>query len=176
MRYKKYPFSKFTTLIWFLALVFAIYKYIRQLTSLNPSNIRATWQTQPLPQHWPRACCQHLQVVVWKERNISTPSSYGVGLPDYSWCIYEILSINYFTDCLSSPIATSVNVKQVFSQGHIVLSHLCNRLSVQSTHALMCLGAWSLLGYVRDSDIKAIVTLPELPANAKMFLLLDGIW
>jgi hypothetical protein len=33
----------------------------------------------------------------------------------------------------------------------------------------MCLGAWSLLGYVKDIDIKAVVTvtLPELPANAK---------
>ena len=38
----------------------------------------------------------------------------------------------------------------------------------------MCLGAWSLLGYVRDSDIKAIVTLPELPANAKEDVLAAG--
>ena len=120
MRYEKYSFSKFTTLIWFLALVFAIYKYIQQITcSLNLSNIRATSQTWPLPQHRPRACCQCLQVVVWKERNISMPSSYGIGLPDYSWCVFEILSINCFTDCLSSPIAMSVNVKQVFSQGCI---------------------------------------------------------
>ena len=31
----------------------------------------------------------------------------------------------------------------------------------------MCLGAWSLLGYVKDSDIKAVVTLPELPVDTK---------
>jgi hypothetical protein len=63
--------------------------------------------------------------------------------------------------------ATSVDVERVFSQGRIILSHLRNRLSVQSTCALMCLGAWSLRGYVKDSDIKAIVTLPELPVDAK---------
>jgi len=26
----------------------------------------------------------------------------------------------------------------------------------------MCLGIWSILSYVKDSDVKAIVTLPEL--------------
>ena len=31
----------------------------------------------------------------------------------------------------------------------------------------MCLGAWSLLGYVRDSDVKAVVVLPELQADEK---------
>jgi hypothetical protein len=29
----------------------------------------------------------------------------------------------------------------------------------------MCLGAWSLLGFVSDSDIKAVVRLPEYPAD-----------
>jgi hypothetical protein len=64
-------------------------------------------------------------------------------------------------------LATSVDVERVFSQGRIVLSHLCNRLSVQSTRALMCLGVWSRLGYVKDSDIKAVAILPEVPANMK---------
>ena len=68
----------------------------------------------------------------------------------------------------------SVDVERVFSQGCIVLSHLCNRLSVQLTRASMCLSAWSLLGYVRDSDIKTIITLPELPANAKEDVLAAG--
>ncbi|KAF8810408.1 hypothetical protein BYT27DRAFT_7092030, partial [Phlegmacium glaucopus] len=40
-------------------------------------------------------------------------------------------------------------------------------LSVQSTWALMCLGVWSRMGYVKDSDIRAVVVLPEIPANAK---------
>jgi hypothetical protein len=59
-------------------------------------------------------------------------------------------------------IATSVEVERVFSQGRIVLSHLRGRLSVQSTRALMCLGVWSRLGYVKDSDIRAAVALPEV--------------
>jgi len=64
-------------------------------------------------------------------------------------------------------LATSVDVERVFSQGCIVLSHLCSRLSVQSTRALMCLGVWSRLGYVRNSDIRAVVVLPEVPANTR---------
>jgi hypothetical protein len=43
-----------------------------------------------------------------------------------------------------------------------LLSHVRNRLSVQSTRALMCLGAWSLMGYVKDIDLKAVTILPDL--------------
>ena len=43
-----------------------------------------------------------------------------------------------------------------------MLSHLYNCLSVQLTQALMCLGAWSLVGYVQDSDVKAVTMLPDL--------------
>ena len=70
--------------------------------------------------------------------------------------------------------ATSVDVERVFSQGRIVLSHLRSRLSVQSTRALMCLGAWSVLGFVNNSDIKAVVVLPGVPADAKEDALADG--
>ncbi|KIM36395.1 hypothetical protein M413DRAFT_42588, partial [Hebeloma cylindrosporum] len=59
-------------------------------------------------------------------------------------------------------IATSVDIERVFSQGRILLSHLRNRLSVQSTRALMCVGIWSCLGYVKDSDLKAVAILPEV--------------
>lgn len=50
----------------------------------------------------------------------------------------------------------------MFSKGRILLSHVRNQLSVQSTRALMCLGAWSLMGYVKDSDLKAVTVLPDL--------------
>ena len=53
----------------------------------------------------------------------------------------------------------------MFSQGRLLLSHIRSRLSVQSTRALMCLGVWSLLGFVKDSDVKAVVILPELRAD-----------
>ncbi|KDR67829.1 hypothetical protein GALMADRAFT_146839 [Galerina marginata CBS 339.88] len=67
-------------------------------------------------------------------------------------------------DYLTIP-ATSVDVERVFSQGRLLLSHVRSRLSVQSTRALMCLGGWSLMGYVRDSDVKAVTILAEVPAN-----------
>ena len=34
--------------------------------------------------------------------------------------------------------------------------------SVQSTHALLCLGVWSDMGYVKNADIKAATVLPEV--------------
>ena len=61
----------------------------------------------------------------------------------------------------------SVDVEHVFSQGWLLLSHIRSRLSVQSTRALMCLGVWSLLGYIKDYDVKAVVVLPELRADEK---------
>jgi hypothetical protein len=57
--------------------------------------------------------------------------------------------------------ATSVPVERVFSRGQILLSHIRNRLSPQTTRALMCLGDWSLLGLVKDSDVLAVAALPD---------------
>ena len=59
-------------------------------------------------------------------------------------------------------LATSVNVECVFSKGHILLSHLHSCLSVQLTHALMCLGVWRKMGYVKDMDMKSATILPEV--------------
>ena len=66
-------------------------------------------------------------------------------------------------------LATSVDVERVFSQGRILLSHLRSRLSVQSIRALMCVGAWSLRGYVHDNDIKSAITSKdsEIPLDGK---------
>lgn len=50
--------------------------------------------------------------------------------------------------------ATTVDVERVFSQGRLVLSHIRSRLSVQSTRALLCLGAWCQLGLVKGHDLK----------------------
>ncbi|KAI6039695.1 hypothetical protein EDC04DRAFT_2568110 [Pisolithus marmoratus] len=50
--------------------------------------------------------------------------------------------------------ATSVDVKCLFSCGHVLLSHTCNHLSTQSVHALLCLGSWSGQGYVFTNGIK----------------------
>ncbi|KAI0312858.1 hypothetical protein OF83DRAFT_1041254, partial [Amylostereum chailletii] len=59
-------------------------------------------------------------------------------------------------------LATSVAVECVFSRGRLLLSHVHSQLSAQSTHALLCLGTWSRLGFVHDDDTKVVARLPEL--------------
>ena len=63
---------------------------------------------------------------------------------------------------LTLSLATSVDVECVFSQGWLLLAHVHNRLSVQSTRALMCLGVWSLMDLVKDKDIMAAALLPKV--------------
>jgi hypothetical protein len=58
--------------------------------------------------------------------------------------------------------ATTVNVKRVFSKGRLILSHVRNRLSVDSTRALLCLGTWSKLGFINKGDIQDTAGLPDL--------------
>ena len=41
-------------------------------------------------------------------------------------------------------------------------SHVRSRLSVQSTRALLCVGVWSVMGYVKDGGMKAAAVLPEV--------------
>lgn len=37
----------------------------------------------------------------------------------------------------------------------------------------MCLGAWSKMGYMRDSDVKAVTVLPDLEEDEEEGLLED---
>jgi hypothetical protein len=62
-------------------------------------------------------------------------------------------------------LATSVDVERTFSQGRLLLSHIRNRLCVQSTRALLCLGIWSEMDYVKDKDVKAATVLPEVGSD-----------
>jgi hypothetical protein len=64
-------------------------------------------------------------------------------------------------------LATSVDVERVFSKGRIILSHLRNRLSIQSTRVLMCLGVWSVLGYMKDHHLTPVTSLPDLEDSAE---------
>ena len=52
------------------------------------------------------------------------------------------------------PLATTVDVKWVFSRGRLVLPHVHNCLGVESTRALLCVGLWSSLGLVKDGHMK----------------------
>ena len=49
----------------------------------------------------------------------------------------------------------------MFSKGRLIISHIRNRLSAQSTRALLCLGYWSKLGLIRNDDLKAATLLPD---------------
>ena len=50
----------------------------------------------------------------------------------------------------------------VFSQGRLVLPYVHNRLTSESTRALVCLGDWSARGLVKDCDIKTAAILPDV--------------
>lgn len=56
-------------------------------------------------------------------------------------------------------------MERVFSKGRLVLSHVRNGLSVQSTRALMCLGAWSKMGLVKDKDVMEAARLPDVKGS-----------
>jgi hypothetical protein len=51
-------------------------------------------------------------------------------------------------------IATSTDVERLFSRGRLLLSHIRNRLSAKSIRAIMCVGSWSLMGFVHDDDVR----------------------
>jgi len=59
-------------------------------------------------------------------------------------------------------LATSVNVEYIFNHARILLSYICNHLSAQTTHALMCLETWSKLGYVEDKDVHTVSQLSDV--------------
>ncbi|KIK91089.1 hypothetical protein PAXRUDRAFT_799038 [Paxillus rubicundulus Ve08.2h10] len=56
------------------------------------------------------------------------------------------MALNYLT----IP-ATSVDMQHIFSHDCLLLSYVQNHLSAQTTHALLCVGLWSLLRLVKDN-------------------------
>ena len=67
-------------------------------------------------------------------------------------------------------LATSIDVEQVFSQGLLLLSHVCSCLSIQSMCALLCLGKWSTLDLVKDSDVRACLTVDEVGEDEEVLV------
>jgi hypothetical protein len=66
-----------------------------------------------------------------------------------------------------------VDVERTFSCGRLLLSRVRSRLSAQTTRAILCLGIWSSMGLMKDNDIKAVATLPEVDGDDKV---LDDGW
>ena len=75
-----------------------------------------------------------------------------------SFLIANLSLIIYLTRHLS---ASSVAVERVFSKGRLIISHIRNRLSAQSTRALLCLGYWSKLCFIKLDDLKAAASFPD---------------
>ena len=60
---------------------------------------------------------------------------------------------------------TSIDVECLFSQGCLLLFHVCNQLSAHTTCALLCLGSWSLAGMVMDDDILKVAMLNDVEGD-----------
>ena len=58
--------------------------------------------------------------------------------------------------------ATSIDVEHLFSRSHLLLSHVHSQLSAQSTQVLLCLGSWSWLGLVKDTNVLAVMVLDDV--------------
>lgn len=59
----------------------------------------------------------------------------------------------------------------MFSQGRILLPHTRNGLSAQSIRALLCLGEWSLYGWVKDNNVLTELALyKELEGDEDVLL------
>ena len=58
--------------------------------------------------------------------------------------------------------ATSIDVEWLFSGGHHIVTHTHSRLSAETTCALLCLGAWSILNLVKIRDVFAMAALKDL--------------
>ena len=74
------------------------------------------------------------------------------------------------TNC--NKLATSVDVKWIFSQGQFLLSHVHKQLLVQSTQALLCLGSWSKMGWIKDKNVMAVTVMADVDDEDGW----DAIW
>jgi hypothetical protein len=99
------------------------------------------------------------------------PVTHGIGLSYYPRCVSAALRAKSVLTC--TLVATSVDVERIFSRGRLLLSHVRNRLTAQTTRALLCVGLWSRLGLVKDKDIQSVVSLPDVDGKEEE---LDDGW
>ena len=65
--------------------------------------------------------------------------------------------------------ATSIDVEHLFSQGGLLLSHVCNQPTAQTMWVLLCLGYWSLTGMVMGDDILKVALLSDVEGDEEEF-------
>jgi len=73
------------------------------------------------------------------------------------------------------PVATTVDVKCVFSCSCLVLPYFCGCLTVQSTHASLCVGLWSSQGFVKEADVWAALDVREVEDEDELPMDWDAI-
>ncbi|KAJ8455290.1 hypothetical protein ONZ51_g12529 [Trametes cubensis] len=83
------------------------------------------------------------------------------------------MALDYLTIPAPDP-ATSVDVERTFSRGRLLLPHVRNRLSAQTTRALLCLGAWSVRGFIKKADLIDVAKLPDVKAPESDVEMEDG--
>ena len=66
-----------------------------------------------------------------------------------------------------------MDVKCLFSPGHLLLSHIHLQLDAQSTWAILCLGHWSCLGFIKTKDMQQVVSLPDVQGQENV---LESSW
>lgn len=50
----------------------------------------------------------------------------------------------------------------MFSRGRILLAHIRNRMTTETTRAAMCLGIWSELDLIDAGDLRFVAAMPEV--------------
>lgn len=87
------------------------------------------------------------------------------------------MTYHYIYSIPHCDLATSVDVERVFSRGRLVLSYIRNRLSVQTTRALLCLSEWIKAGIITAADFeKAVWGTKEVPMGEVDDEVLDDDW
>jgi hypothetical protein len=56
-------------------------------------------------------------------------------------------------------------VERLFSHGRLAVTHTRSRLSAQTTRAIICLVAWSLLNLLKTEDVMLVAALGEVVGN-----------
>lgn len=103
----------------------------------------------------------------WYERRDTYPHLSRMALdyltiPGESDFFFLLPIVQNFLRCL---VATSVDVERLFSRGRLLLSHVHSHLTVQSTHALLCLHYWSRLNLIKTEDVVKVSSLPDVEGD-----------
>ncbi len=68
-----------------------------------------------------------------------------------------------------------MDVERIFSRGHVILSYLRNRLSVQMVQALLCIDEWIKVGIIKEKHIHdAIKGSKEMEEDDEAMYVEDG--